>query len=567
MKVNKYIRRIVACLSLAIAPCIFINSTASAGVELKPVSIEKSTYGDTTKTVTKYAPAFTYNGSVTLPSTVSPDLAVTIGQASIKGSVEMPDNGSPVVHYSVKFNVANETSRCNTEEQYKKILSEKNWWMPAKNAYQFILLHENNHMLDAAQHPAIALLALEPSITVKDAAIKQRLDSTRTTLLSTLEARALFAETMTTTIRNLVIAGAHSNAAYDESIESGHSEQYAIYASTSCYSDDDYVEKSIKSIQQRYTQLNLTGNCREIISAVYGDPVIYGNKLLDVYPDNSVPHYDINGSSDQLSSYNFSVADADALDKLLNADKCNPDAKLREAVRDYEDAVKAALIAMCKTTIEEERKEEPITEEEQTDSLSGKPIVIICDGPENDNNKEVKQPTEKKETQPTEKTNSGSAHNLPELLPFTNDFAQLMLDTSYYELEKLAEIINYVQDAESAAAVSQGGDNSLLNRWLAQYTAKVQKIAADKDKGDNESQVFKIAFYMVGEFDYKGKMMNLRNEKFAPALNRVYSNNCYGNEELHNQLLNIYNKTTIFVDGKMQPIHTIRDYANNIRFK
>ena len=36
---------------------------------------------------------------------------------------------------------------------------------------------------------------------------------------------------------------------------------------------------------------------------------------------------------------------------------------------------------------------------------------------------------------------------------------------------------------------------------------------------------------------------------------------------LHRQLLNINNKTNIFVNGKMKPIYTIRDYVENVKLK
>lgn len=69
------------------------------------------------------------------------------------------------------------------------------------------------------------------------------------------------------------------------------------------------------------------------------------------------------------------------------------------------------------------------------------------------------------------------------------------------------------------------------------------------------------------QFNYPGKMVSLRNDKFVPALDCIYGNDCFGNRELHRQLLKINNETNIFVNGKMKPIYTIRDYVENVRLK
>ena len=91
MKINHNIRRFVACLTMAVATSASFFTEAQAGVEMKCVSLEKASYGDTTRTTIKYAPTFSYNGGVTISSAVSPELALTLGRAKINGEVILQD--------------------------------------------------------------------------------------------------------------------------------------------------------------------------------------------------------------------------------------------------------------------------------------------------------------------------------------------------------------------------------------------------------------------------------------------------------------------------------------------
>ncbi len=585
MKINRYLRHFIACATMIVTPCVILGSSALAGVEMKVSSIEKTTNGDTIRTTTKYAPVFRYSGSVTLPSAVDANLKLTLGKANIKGVVILKDNMPPKVSYSLKFDAASDESLLGNVEAYRRILRDKK--IGSMYADAILKQHESCHVTDAATHPAIALLALEPSISVKDAAIQQRLDSTRAALLKAMEARAVFVEALTGTVKKLATERAYVQAEIDRLVAEGVEERYAIYVAME-YHTSDPVVNDIRYIQERCDQLGISVNIQQLLTDFYGEPVNYGNLLLDKLPDEDWPSYDVKGSPDQLDDYVFSITQADALDQQLGEHKVNPAAKLAKAVREYEQAVKDALIAMCKTEICEEKEETQI--EEETDTITGEsqPIVISCDlGKNSDSDSatvvEEKDKTDKNVPQEAEKpaqdagavdvdkdaVSVSPTRPLPQLLPDTDDFEQLLFDTSYNELEKLSEILNYVTDAESAAAVVQGGEASLLNRWLAQYYAKVKRVAEDKDKDNNEEIVFSFALYLATnkQYDYPGKMVSLRNDKFVPALDRIYGNDCFGNKELHRQLLNINNETKIFVDGKMKPIYTIRDYAQNVRVK
>ena len=586
MKINRYLRHFIACATMIVTPCVILGSSALAGVEMKVSSIEKTTNGDTIRTTTKYAPVFRYSGSVTLPSAVDANLKLTLGKAHIKGVVILKDNMPPKVSYSLKFDAASDESLLGNVEAYRRILRDKK--IGSMYADAILKQHESCHVTDASTHPAIALLALEPSISVKDAAIQQRLDSTRAALLKAMEARAVFTEVVTGAIKKVVIDHAFFQDEFNRLVAEGVEERYALYGAAEATSPLDPVKSALADVQYRYDKLGVSINIQQLLTDFYGEPVSYCNLLFSKLDDSELPSYDVKGSSDQLDDYVFSITQADALDQQLGEHKVNPAAKLAKAVREYEQAVKDALIAMCKTEICEEKEETQI--EEETDIITGEsqPIVISCDlGKNSDSDSatvvEEKDKTDKNVPQEAEKpaqdagavdvdkdaVSVSPTRPLPQLLPDTDDFEQLLFDTSYNELEKLSEILNYVTDAESAAAVVQGGEASLLNRWLAQYHAKVKRVAEDKDKDNNEEIVFSFALYLATnkQYDYPGKMVRLRNDKFVPALDRIYGNDCFGNKELHSQLLNINNKTKIFVDGKMKPIYTIRDYAQNVRVK
>lgn len=576
MKINHNIRRFVACLTMAVATSASFFTEAQAGVEMKCVSLEKASYGDTTRTTIKYAPTFSYNGGVTISSAVSPELALTLGRAKINGEVILQDDVPPMVSYSIKFNAATADSAMGNVEKYRNILRSAK--VSTRYAELILKQHERCHITDAGMNSAIALLALEPSIVVKDAGIQQRLDSTRTALLKAMEARALFTELVTGSIKRVAEDHAFFQDEYDRLVAEGEEARYALYGAMYATNPSDPVKSALDAVQYRYDKLGMSVNVQQLLTDFYGEPVSYCNLLLSKLDDSELPDYDVKGSIDQLDDYVFSITQADALDLKLEELKVDPAAKLDKAVREYEAAVKEALIDMCRTEIREEndKKKEIKTE---TDTVTGetKPIVISCDfGSDTKDNtaeksdKSVPKNVTKNSQNSGKSTVSDSATlPLPQLLPFSKDFKQLLMDTSYNELEKLAEILSYVQDAESAAAVTQGGENSLLNRWLAQYIAKVEQIAEDKDKGDNFDIICEYAMFLASdkEFNYPGKMMSLRNDKFVPALDCIYGNDCFGNKELHRQLLNINNKTNIFVNGKMKPIYTIRDYVENVKLK
>ena len=575
MKINRYIRRIVACLTMAVATSASFFTEAQAGVELKCVSIKKTSFDDTTRTTIKYAPSFSYNGGVTISSAVSPKHPLTLGHAQIKGEVILKDNMPPRIVCSIKFNAATVDATMGNIEMYQDVLHSIN--METMDAESILKQHEGCHITDAGAHSAIALLALEPSITVKDPGIQQRLKSSRIDLLRAMEARAIFTEVMTGAVKTMVMDHAIFQNVYNRLIAEGKDTNTAFCGALNLTSGEDPVELAVSNVQKRYDKLGVSINIQQFLADYYGEPISYAKLLLSKLEESDYPHYDINGSPHQLDDYVFSITQADELDRMLGEQMMAPAAKLANAVNEYEDAVKAALIDMCKTEIREEKEEKKKEVEEQKEELvktdtvtstgESKTIVITCDFGDNttDENKKKETADTNKETTDDD-TDAGATHGrtgfaLPQLLPDTDDFRRLYLDITLYEAEKLAEIMAFVTDKERADLVSQG-ENSLLNRWLRQYNAKKVKLgtASDEDKDKINEIAMEIAFTT----NLMQEAERVRNECIIEAYNKLYDAQFYNSESLRLIIERIANDTKIIVDKKHKKIHTLEDAFKNM---